>query len=156
MDLVPLTIKRVIASTGEEFAIVLEAPDKTFLIFVGQAEAFAIYRELKGTPTRRPLSHDLLANILQGFDIRVAKVAISSIVESTFCATLLLVQDADPEATGPARRRELRLDLRASDAMIVALKAKHPLFATRDVVDQVEDVSELLDQSEEGEADFES
>ncbi|MEZ6194318.1 MAG: bifunctional nuclease family protein [Planctomycetota bacterium] len=145
MNLVAATIERVIASTSDEFAVVLRTAEKTFLIFVGHAEAFAIFRELKGTRSRRPLPHDLMASVLRGFEIDVGRVAISSIVDSTFCATLLLRQ---APAVGEARR-ELRLDLRASDAMILALKSGRELFVTEAVLSQVEDVSELLGSADD-------
>ena len=118
----------------------LVAPEKKFLIFVGHAEAFAIYRELKGTRARRPLPHDLVANVIRGFDIEVRSVVISSIVDSTFCATLHLRQQSGATAS----RHELRLDLRASDAMIIALKTGQSLFTTSAVLEKVEDVTELL------------
>jgi uncharacterized protein len=140
MDLIPLEIDRVIASTSDEFAVVLTAETKTFLIFVGHAEALALYREMKGTRSRRPLPHDVLRSVFLGFDIEVARVVISSIVDSTFCATMHLRQQGAVSSS----RRELRLDLRASDAMIVALKTGQGLYTTPSVLEQVEDVSELL------------
>lgn len=146
MDLIPVELERVIASTSDEFAVVLRADGKTFLIFVGHAEAITLYRELKGRRSRRPLPHDVLRSVFVGFDIEVARVVVSSIVDSTFCATLHLRQ---PGAVSNARR-ELRLDLRASDAMIIALKTGQGLFTTRAVLDQVEDVTALLGAASEG------
>ena len=145
MQLIPIKIERVIAGTNEEFAVVLRAPTKLFFIFVGHAEALAIYRELKDARSRRPLPHDLVVNLLRGFELTMVSVAISSIVDGTFCATLLVRQ----EASAGARARELRLDVRASDAMILALKCGRQLWATTAVIDTVEDVTEILRGTDE-------
>ncbi|MEE9391228.1 MAG: bifunctional nuclease domain-containing protein [Planctomycetota bacterium] len=143
MELTPARVIRVIASTSEEFAVVVKTASKVFLIFVGHAEAFTIYRDLKDSKPRRPLAHDLLMNIIGGFDIRVDQVVISSIVDNTFCATVFLSQEFRGSSEG--ERQVLRLDSRASDAMILAIKSECEFLVTSNVLDQVEDVTDLLD-----------
>lgn len=148
MDLVKAEVQRVIGTVGNDFAVVVRAKDKSFLIYVGQPEVVAIFRELKGVDVQRPMSHDVVVNILSGFDIEVKMVVISSIVDNVFCATLVLTRQ---RAGG--ERSEVRLDLRASDAMIVALKTGSQLWVTPDVLDQVEDVTPMLPEDTD---DFES
>ena len=150
MELIPARVTRVIASSSEEFAIVVRTPAKVFLIFVGQAEAFTIYRDLKESKPRRPLAHDLLMNVIGGFDIRVDKVVISSIVNNTFCATVFLSQQF--RAGDEGERQVLRLDSRASDAMILAIKSSCELLVTSTVLDQVEDVTGLLEAAGDDDA----
>lgn len=142
MDLIEVTVDRVIGNPREEFAVVVRGAGKAFLIFVGEQEATAIFREMKGMSFQRPLTHDLMISMMTAFDIEVRKIVISSIVQNIFCATLLLTQTA-ATADGP-RKNEVRIDLRASDAIILALKSKTPIYAARDVVEQVEDVSPHL------------
>ncbi len=149
MELIEVQIERVIATTGNDFAVVLKAPEKSFLIFVGRPEVMALYRELKGVESQRPMPHDVVANLLRAFDIEVRGVVVSSIVENVFCATLLLRQ-----ALPGDQRNEVRLDLRASDAMIVALKMGLPLYCSREVLDEVRDVTADLPPEEEGESDI--
>ncbi|MCB9832422.1 MAG: bifunctional nuclease family protein [Planctomycetes bacterium] len=149
MELVQIEIERVIATTGNDFAVVLKAPDKRFLIFVGRPEIMALYRELQGMESQRPMPHDVVANLLRAFDIEVRGVVISSIVDNVFCATLLLRQDQPG-----GERQEVRLDLRASDAMIVALKMKLPLHCAAEVLAEVRDVSADLPAEDEGQAEL--
>lgn len=144
MDMTLIQVERVIATVERQFAVVLKCDQKRFLIFVGRPEATAIYRELKGEEPQRPFAHDLMKGILDGFDVRVRMIAVSSIVKNVFCATLLLRQDSGEEP-----RREVRLDLRASDAIVMALKCGADLYATDAVIESVEDVTELLEQADE-------
>lgn len=139
MELLKAEVQSVIGTFGDDYAVVVRAEEKAFLIYVGKPEVFAIFRELKGVPPQRPMSHEMLCNVLTGFDIEVKMVVISSIVENVFCATLVLSRtDRDGE------RSEVRLDTRASDAMIVALKTGSQLWVTHEVLDQVEDVTAML------------
>lgn len=147
MDLCPVKIDRVIGNPKQEFAVVLRAPEKAFLIFVGEQEAVTIFRELKSVKVQRPMPHDLVVNVMAAFDISVRAIVISSIVQSIFCATLLLNRD-DAGGSG-GMREEVRLDLRASDAMILALKTGRELCVSREVLFQVEDVSAQLADADE-------
>jgi uncharacterized protein len=148
MELVKVRVDRVIGSPQSQFAVVVRSDEKAFLIYVGEPEAVAIFREMKGYSVQRPLPHDLVLNVFTAFGIKVRGVAISSIVQQIFCATLMLTQEIEGAADG-MKRNEVRLDLRASDAMILALKQKVQLFASREVIDQVEDVTPLLAQADE-------
>lgn len=151
MDLVKAEVQRVIGTVGNDFAVVVRADEKAFLIYVGQPEVVAIFRELKGVGVQRPMSHDVVVNILNGFDIEVKMVVISSIVDNVFCATLVLTRSG-----AGGERNEVRLDVRASDAMIVALKTGSQLWVTPDVFDQVEDVTPMLpDDTDDIESSFE-
>ncbi|MFT7617835.1 MAG: bifunctional DNase/RNase [Planctomycetota bacterium] len=141
MELIEVSVERVIATTDNDFAVVLNSEEKPFLIFVGRAEVMVLYRELKGIVPQRPMSHDLIVNMIRAFDIEVRGVAISSIIDNVFCATLLLTQPSDDGN----ERNEVRLDLRASDAMIVALKTKSQLYVSREVLAQVTDATPFLD-----------
>ncbi len=139
-DLVPARVSRVLPFR-DSAAVVLVAEGKSFLIYVGLNEASAIVRELQGERPDRPLTHDLLAYVLTGFDIAVTNVVVSSIVNGVFCATVVLAQSR-PDGT----RAEVRLDARASDSLVLALKSKAALLVTRRVLDEVEDVASLLSE----------
>ncbi len=153
MELIEVSVDRVIATTDNDFAVVLRSAEKPFLIFIGRPEVMVLYRELKGIEAQRPLSHDLIVNLIRAFDIEVRGIAISSILDSIFCATLLLTQMGEDGG----ERNEVRLDLRASDAMIVALKTNTQLFVSRGVLDQVADATPFLDLDDGmGSTDFEA
>ncbi len=139
------TIKKIAGPTEGGAAIFLENEVKTFVIFVGWMEAIAIVKEISKQSTLRPLAHDLLNNILVGFDIELKEVIISKIVNETFCATLVLEQkisDSDGNWTGKYHR--VYVDSRASDSIILALKNKLPIWVTKEVYEQVEDAPALF------------
>lgn len=146
MDLVKIRVDRVIGSPKQEFAVVLRCDEKAFLIFVGEHEAVAIFRELRGLKVQRPLPHDLVMNVMTAFDISARTIAISSIVQNVFCATLLLTQEVEG---GTSERNEVRIDLRASDAIIMSQKLGKDLFVSREVLDQVDDVTPLLSDADD-------
>lgn len=142
LDLLPAAVERVLP-LRDSAAVVLQAGEKKFMIFVGSHEAMALQRELMGHRTERPLTHDVISYLMTGFDIQVAKVVISSIVNNVFCATLVLDRDRDD---GSGAKDEVRLDIRASDAMVIARKTGVDIWVTRRVLDAVEDATGPLEQ----------
>ncbi|MAG57247.1 MAG: hypothetical protein CMJ83_13220 [Planctomycetes bacterium] len=141
LELIPATVERVLPFR-DSAAVVLSSEAKRFMIFVGRYEAEAIIRELEGRTTERPLTHDVVSYVLTGFDIKVQRVIVSSIVNNVFCATLTLVQEG-------REGQEVRLDIRASDSLVIALKTGSDIWVTRRVLDAVEDVTETLAQIDE-------
>ena len=145
MDLVKVTLRNVIGPTSGGTAVILGNDDKNFVMYVGVSEGHAILRELKGEEPARPLTHELIAYLFSGFDIEVKQIIISDIVDNTFCATLVLEQkilDADGDFSG--KRNEVRIDARPSDCIVLALKTKSDIFATREVITKVRDISEEI------------
>lgn len=138
-------VKKVAGPIDGGAAVFLASPKKAFVVFVGLFEATAIVKELQKQATIRPLTHDLLCNIMLGFDIEVKRVVISKIVDNTFCATLVLEQEMVDEKGQPTgKRNEVHIDSRASDSIVIALKAGKEIWVTPEVYDKVEDVSEQL------------
>jgi uncharacterized protein len=145
-ELVEVTIERVIGfRESQAAAVVLAHPEKKFLIFVGPSEGAAVQRELSHQRADRPATHDLLDYVMKGFDIEVKRVVVSTILNNVFCATVILVQ----KGQGGTPSHEVRLDARASDSIVIALKAKVPLQVTRRVLDAVEDAAPHLKAEEE-------
>jgi len=140
LDLLPAVVDRVLPFR-DSAAVVLRADDKPFMIFVGRYESEALMREIRGEQTERPLTHDVISYVMTGFDIEVDRVVISSIVGGVFCATLILKR-------GGEEPTEVRLDIRASDSLVIALKSDVPIWVARRVWEQVEDVSEALERIE--------
>ncbi len=141
MELIEAKIERIVGNPKSQFAVVLSAEEKCFLIFVGQSEAIAVFRALCDQPTDRPMTHDLMSSLFVAFEIGVRRVAISSLSSGIFCATLQLTQSS---ATESSPRSEVRLDLRASDAIVLALKTQSTLYVARAVLDEVDDVTGQL------------
>lgn len=101
-----------------------EEEKRSLPIWVGIFEANAIALELEKISTPRPMTHDLIKNILESIDARVLKVVVTDLKENTFYA-VLHVQLGDAEYT---------VDSRPSDAIALALRVAAPIYVDEDVV----------------------
>jgi bifunctional DNase/RNase len=105
--------------------LVEEAGDRVLPIFIGIWEGMAIFRELNRAPSQRPVLHDLLHNILVGFQARLEKVTIDSLSDSTYYAQLHI------------RQHDAMLmvaDARPSDALALALKFQAPIYVAEAIL----------------------
>lgn len=149
VQLEKVKIKRIIGPTPSGAAVLLGNEKKTFVVFVGFYEAAALIREINHEVPARPLTHELIQNVFLGFDIEVKHVVISTILENTFCATLILDQRLrGGKEDWDSCRNEVRIDARPSDCFVLALKSKVDIFVTREVFDQVQDVSKMTEEVE--------
>jgi hypothetical protein len=92
--------------------------DRVLPIWIGANEAQAIARELAGQRFQRPLTHDLVATLIEGLKARVTRVVIADLRDNTFFANLIV--ERPPEV--------LSVDARPSDSIAVALRCKAPIF----------------------------
>ena len=149
MELQKVKIKRIIGPTPSGAAVLLGNEQKTFVVFVGFYEAAALIREINNEVPARPLTHELIQNVFLGFDVTVKQVIISTIIENTFCATLILQQGvSNGNGEAVTARNEVRIDARPSDCFVLALKNNVDLFVTQEVFDEVQDVSKMTDEVE--------
>jgi len=95
-------------------------------IWIGLFEANAIALEMEKVATQRPMTHDLLKSIVDALGARVDRAVVDNLQENTFHASIYL-------RSGDVERR---LDARPSDAIALALRARAPLFVTRDVLER--------------------
>ncbi|MCK4575765.1 bifunctional nuclease family protein [candidate division WOR-3 bacterium] len=100
--------------------------DMVLPIWIGAPEANAIAMELEGIKPVRPLTHDLLRDILNGINIRVLKVVVSKIENDTFFATIVLEMDNDL----------FEIDARPSDSIALALRMKVPIYVEEEVMEK--------------------
>jgi hypothetical protein len=94
-------------------------------IWIGHPEAAAILMKLQGATAPRPLTHDLLVNILNELDVEVVRVTVTELRENTFHASITVAQNG----------AEVEIDSRSSDAIAVAVRAHAPIFAADDVIE---------------------
>ncbi len=94
-------------------------------IWIGSAEANAIIREIEKVDSERPMTHDLICNILGTTGVKVKKVEIDDFEEGTFFATLFLVDE---------KGNEYKIDSRPSDAIAIAIRVKAAIFVSCKVV----------------------
>jgi hypothetical protein len=93
-------------------------------IWVGIYEANAIALEIEKVQTPRPMTHDLLKNVLLGLDVRVQKVVVSELKEDTFYALIWMERDG----------KLISMDSRPSDALALALRLDCPIFVEDEVL----------------------
>lgn len=107
-------------------------------IFIGGPEATAIAFALEGVETPRPLTHDLMCDVLAELDVRLVRVVVTELRDTTFYAELHL------EANGGERI----VSARPSDAIALAARVSCPIYARRDLVDAVGFVEEVVEEDE--------
>lgn len=123
--------------TSMPIIILKDLNEKSALpIWVGLIEASAIATELENIKLSRPMTHDLMKNMLDALDVKVKKVAVSELHDNTFYAHIIL------ECGG----KEIDLDSRPSDAIALALRTKAPIFVEKAVIDK----SRKIDLAKEG------
>jgi bifunctional DNase/RNase len=101
--------------------------DRSFPIVIGFFEATSIERRVKGQPTPRPLTHDLLANIIENLDGELQDIFISELRDHTYFAKLRIRKDGEL----------IEIDSRPSDAIALAVTAKAPIFVSEEVLSEV-------------------
>jgi uncharacterized protein len=107
-----------------------EEEKRSLPIWVGLAEANAIALELEKIPTARPMTHDLIRNILESVGARVTKVVVNDLKENTFYAVIHLRLGAN----------DLTVDSRPSDAIALALRVDAPIYVDEEVLNKAESV----------------
>jgi len=94
-------------------------------IWVGIFEANAIALQIENVTTPRPMTHDLLRNVIHDLNARVQKIVVSDLQENTFYALIYLALNGDT----------LMIDARPSDAIALALRTRAPIFVEESVID---------------------
>lgn len=112
----------------------------TLPIWIGQAEAQAIARGLTGAETERPMTHDLLVDIIDSLEAEIDCIEINSYEESTFFASIIL-NDKHGES--------MAIDARPSDAISVALRLEASIFVSEKIIEEVCGQMEVLQDSED-------
>jgi bifunctional DNase/RNase len=141
-DVVPVDVRGILpANSG--CALFIGNEEKVFVIQVEHNMGAIIGMFLRGTPKERPLTHDLLANVFQGFGITVERVIISELKNSTYYARLILQQQNE------LGRKLVEIDARPSDCIAIASAQKRPIFVSATLFEQVEDMSEVLERINE-------
>ncbi len=124
----------------QQRVVILKAldQDRYLFIWIAHPEAYAIAVQLQGTISPRPLTHDLMKNLLERIEAKVIRVVISDVVEEIFYSEIIL------DVAG----QEMEIDARPSDAIALAVRMNTPIFVAEQVlekcdkhVDQEEKVS---------------
>jgi uncharacterized protein len=134
---------------GKQPIVLLKtADDDKFLpIWIGHSEAAAILMKLQGATAPRPMTHDLLNDVISELQGEIVKVTVTELRENTYYARITIVQNG----------REVEIDSRPSDALALAVRSGAPIFAAEEVIaesaiefeHEVEDTEEVVDKFKE-------
>ena len=113
---------------GKQPIVLLKTKDgnRYLPIWIGQPEAAAILMKLQGAATPRPMTHDLVTEILSQLDAQVTRITVTELRDNTFFAQVTVQLDG----------QEIDVDSRPSDAIALAIRAEAPIFAADNVIDE--------------------
>jgi bifunctional DNase/RNase len=124
---IEMTIKLMVDPITNLPIILLRDRDgqRVLPIWVGASEANAIALQIENITTPRPMTHDLLRNVIHDLKAEIRKVVVSDLKDNTFYALIHLEVNGEP----------LAVDARPSDAIALALRARAPIFVEDRVID---------------------
>jgi len=111
--------------------------DVVLPIWVGVYEANAIALEIEKVTTPRPMTHDLIKNVLTGLDAQVHKIVVTELKDDTFYAVIWLERDG----------RVISIDSRPSDALALALRMDCPIFVEEEVLKHSKQAANLSERA---------
>src|ERR671935_2237683 len=113
---------------GKQPIVLLKTADgnKFLPIWIGHPEAAAILMKLQGAATPRPMTHDLVTDMLAQLDTHLVRICVTELRDNTFYASITLQQDGS----------EIEIDSRPSDAIALAVRAEAPIFAADRVIEE--------------------
>jgi uncharacterized protein len=113
---------------GKQPIVLLKTADgNRFLpIWIGHSEAAAILMKLQSATTPRPMTHDLVTDMLDHLGAQVVRITVTELRENTFYAQITVQQDGS----------EVDIDSRPSDAIALAIRADAPIYAADDVIEE--------------------
>ena len=126
--------------TSNGCAVFLGGEEKTFVIYVDPAIGNAINMTINQVKKERPLTHDLIGLILKGLETSIERVLINDVDEGTFYARIIFRMENE------LGKKIIELDARPSDSIVLALQMQQPIHVSRRVLDNVEDMTEILDR----------
>jgi hypothetical protein len=135
---------RAIVPTSGGCAVLLGNAEKVFVIFVDQTVGGALTMFIQGMQKERPLTHNLIANILRALGTKIERVIINDLKSGTYFGRLIL--NAENELQ---QKRIIEIDARPSDCIAMAAQQRAPIYVSLDVWDKVEDMTEVLRKMQE-------
>ena len=139
--MVEMELSRIIIDENREEQIIVLKEIKgkrIFPIIIGIYEAAAIDRNIKNIKTARPLTHDLIINFVKAFNSNITKVIVNDLQKNTFYAKIFI----------SANGKEIEIDSRPSDAIVLAVSLKIPIYVENKILDEVGTISEDIQPKE--------
>jgi bifunctional DNase/RNase len=136
-----MTIKGLMVDPITNMPIVIlrdKEGQKVLPIWVGIFEANAIALQIENISTPRPMTHDLLRNVIHDLNAAVQRIVVSDLQENTFYALIYLSVNGETVA----------IDARPSDAIALALRTRAPIFVEEKVIDHAKTVDFSADKAD--------
>ncbi|MCI0703070.1 MAG: bifunctional nuclease family protein [Planctomycetia bacterium] len=133
---IQMELRRIIISELDDHQVIILKEvegERNFPIVIGIFEATSIDRRVKGLPSPRPLTHDLITSVVEQMGGEIQDIVISDLKEHTYFAKLRVRKDGEL----------IDVDCRPSDAIAVAVTARVPIYVSEDVL------GEALEEEEE-------
>lgn len=129
-DFIQVEVHQLIVDPATQNPVVsLRDPseERTLFIWIGPVEARAIHSVMQGIKHFRPLTHDLLASVIDAVNGKIHRIVITHAKENVFYATILMEKDG----------RFDEIDARPSDSIVMALKFEAPIFVSRELFERM-------------------
>jgi bifunctional DNase/RNase len=137
--LIEMTIKGLMVDPTTNMPIVIlrdKGGARVLPIWVGIFEANAIAMQIENVETPRPMTHDLLRNVIADLKATVQRIVVSALQENTFYALIYLALEGETVA----------IDARPSDAIALALRTRAPIFVEDSVIDHAKTIDFTTDR----------
>lgn len=131
---------------GKQPIVLLKTVDgnKFLPIWIGHPEAAAILIKMQGTKLPRPMTHDLITDLIDHFDAELQRITVTELRDNTFYALLTLNRNG----------AEIEVDSRPSDALALAVRTNAPIFASDELIEEnaiefeheVDDTEEIVER----------
>lgn len=129
--------------TGSPIVVLHDLDNRKALpIWIGSAEASAIIRKIENLKVQRPMTHDLIIDVVEKTGYKIEKIEISDVDDETYYSTIYLKNDNDETK---------EIDSRPSDAIAVAIRVNAPIFVAPSVLAEGAISSDLQKDAEEAE-----
>jgi bifunctional DNase/RNase len=138
---IEMTIKGLMVDPVTNMPIVIlrdKDGQRVLPIWVGIFEANAIALQIENVSTPRPMTHDLLRNVIQDLKATVQKIVVCDLQDNTFYAMIYLTRNGDT----------LAIDARPSDAIALALRTRAPIFVEDSVIDNAKTVDATSEKAD--------
>ena len=138
---VEMTIKGLMVDPVTNMPIIIlrdQEGQRVLPIWVGVFEANAIALQIENIATPRPMTHDLLRNVIADLKAQVRKIVVSDLKENTFYALIYMTVNGDTIA----------VDARPSDAIALALRVRAPIFVEDAVIDSAKSLDLIPDKAD--------
>ena len=148
-DVIQVKIRGILPVNNGE-AVFLGNKQKVFVIQIERTMGEIVKMFIQNKTKQRPLTHDLMIDCFQGFGITVDRIIITELRGTTYYARMILQQRNE------LGRKIVELDARPSDCLALATAQKRPIFVSRELFNEVEDMSHILDEIKKSSNDDET